>query len=113
MIGSTLGHYQITELLGKGGMGEVYLASDSRLDRRVAIKFLPSHLADDFEQVQRFEREAKAISSLNHPNICTLYDVGEQDGVRFLVMEHLEGETLAQRLSRGALPLSEALTIAI
>lgn len=113
MIGKRLGNYEITDLLGKGGMGEVYLASDSRLDRRVAIKVLPPHMSNDVELLQRFEREAKAISSLNHPNICTLHDVGEQDGIHYLVMEHLEGETLAQRLERGPLPLNEALTIAI
>ncbi len=94
-------------------MGEVYQARDTRLDRTVAIKVLPEHVASNPELKQRFEREAKTISSLNHPHICTLHDVGSQDGVDFLVMEHLEGETLAQRLTKGALPLNQALQTAI
>ena len=85
-------------------MGEVYRARDTRLDRSVAVKILPSHLSDNADARQRFEREARAISSLNHPNICTLHDVGHQDGIDFLVMELLEGETLADRLQKGALP---------
>jgi serine/threonine protein kinase len=103
--GTKLGPYEIQSPLGAGGMGEVYRARDTRLDRTVAIKVLPSHLSDNPELKQRFEREAKAISSLNHPNICTLHDVGSQDGVDFLVMEHLEGETLSQRMRKGPLPL--------
>jgi eukaryotic-like serine/threonine-protein kinase len=103
--GTKLGPYEIQSPLGAGGMGEVYRARDTRLDRTVAIKVLTSHLSDNPELKQRFEREAKAISSLNHPNICTLHDVGSQDGVDFLVMEHLEGETLAQRMRKGPLPL--------
>src|SRR5713101_9888960 len=102
--GTKLGPYEITSQLGAGGMGEVYRARDTRLDRAVAIKVLPAHLSDNPELKQRFEREAKAISSLNHPNICTLHDVGSQDGVDFLVLEHLEGETLAQRMRKGLLP---------
>src|ERR1039457_5196185 len=98
--GTKLGPYEIQSPLGAGGMGEVYRARDTRLDRTVAIKVLPSHLSDNPELKQRFEREAKAISSLNHPNICTLHDVGSQDGVDFLVMEHLEGETLSQRMRK-------------
>jgi len=94
-------------------MGEVYRAKDTRLDRTVAIKVLPSHLSSDPELKQRMEREAKAISSLNHPNICHLYDIGSQDGTDYLVMEFLEGETLAARLRRGALPFNEALKIGI
>ncbi len=94
--GVRLGPYEIVSALGAGGMGEVYKARDTRLDRTVAIKVLPEHVASDPELKQRFEREAKTISSLNHPHICTLYDVGSQDGVDFLVMEYLEGETLAQ-----------------
>ncbi len=100
--GVRLGPYEIVSALGAGGMGEVYKARDTRLDRTVAIKVLPEHVASNPELKQRFEREAKTISSLNHPHICTLYDVGSQDGVDFLVMEHLEGETLAQRLTKGA-----------
>ena len=100
--GTSLGPYQIDAPLGAGGMGEVYKARDTRLDRTVAIKVLPEHVADDPDLRQRFEREAKTISSLNHPRICTLHDIGSQDGVDFLVMEYLDGETLAQRfLERG------------
>ena len=94
-------------------MGEVYQARDTRLDRTVAIKVLPEHVAADPDLKQRFEREAKTISSLNHPHICTLHDIDSQDGIDFLVMEYLEGETLAQRLEKGALPLDQALQIAI
>ncbi len=97
MIGKTLSHYKIIEKLGQGGMGEVYLAEDSRLDRKVALKILPQHLSDRADLRERFEREARAVSSLNHPHICTLYDIGEQDGIHYLVMEHLEGETLSAR----------------
>ena len=111
--GVRLGPYEIVSALGAGGMGEVYKARDTRLDRTVAIKVLPEHVASNPELKQRFEREAKTISSLNHPHICTLHDVGSQDGIDFLVMEHLEGETLAQRLSKGALPLEQALQYAI
>jgi len=111
--GTQLGPYEIQSPLGAGGMGEVYRARDTRLGRDVAIKVLPAHLTSNPNLRQRLDREAKAISSLNHPHICTLYDVGSQDGVDFLVMEHLEGETLADRLQRGAMPLEEALKAAI
>jgi len=110
--GTKLGPYEIQSLLGAGGMGEVYRANDTRLDRRVAIKVLPSHLSSDPDRIQRFEREARTISSLNHPHICTLYDVGTQSSVTFLVMEFLEGVTLAHRLMRGALSIKEVLQIA-
>jgi eukaryotic-like serine/threonine-protein kinase len=110
-VGTKLGPYEIQALLGAGGMGEVYRATDRRLDRTVAIKVLPSHLSFDPDRIQRFEREARTISSLNHPHICTLYDVGTQNSVTFLVMEFLQGETLADRLRRGALPIKEALQI--
>ena len=99
--GTKLGPYEIQSPLGAGGMGEVYCAIDTRLQRTVAIKILPSHLAENSEARLRFDREARAISSLNHPNICTLFDVGSQAGTDFLVMEHLDGETLADRLHRG------------
>ncbi|MEE8133625.1 MAG: serine/threonine-protein kinase, partial [Gemmatimonadales bacterium] len=99
--GTTLGPYEILSPIGAGGMGEVYKANDTRLDRTVAIKVLPEHFAENPERKARFEREAKAISQLNHPHICTLYDVGEQDGIDFIVMEHIEGETLAERLKNG------------
>ncbi len=100
--GTSLGPYEIQSPLGAGGMGEVYKARDTRLDRTVAIKVLLAHVADDPDLRQRFEREAKTISSLNHPHICTLHDIGQQDGTDFLVMEYLDGETLAQRLRKGA-----------
>ena len=112
-VGTTLGPYEIISALGAGGMGEVYKANDTRLDRIVAIKVLPSHLSDNAELKERFEREARAISSLNHPHICTLHDVGSENGVDFLVMEYLEGETLADRLKKGPLDLEEALRYAI
>jgi len=111
--GTRLGPYEILAPIGKGGMGEVYKANDTRLDRTVAIKVLLEHLAESPERKERFEREAKAISQLNHPNICTLYDVGEQDGIDYLVMEYIEGETLAERLKKGALPLDKALEYGI
>jgi serine/threonine protein kinase len=109
--GTHLGPYEISGPLGSGGMGEVYRARDTRLERSVAIKILPRELSNDPIRKQRFEREAKTISSLNHPNICTLYDVGSQDGVDFLVMECVEGETLAKRLEKGPLPLEQVLKI--
>jgi len=111
--GAKLGPYEIIAPLGAGGMGEVYRALDTRLDRTVAIKILPSHLSDDAMRRQRFEREAKAVSSLNHPHICTLYDVGRQDGVDFIVMEYVEGVTLAARLEKGPLPTVEVLEYGI
>jgi len=107
--GTKLGPYEITATLGAGGMGEVYRARDVRLDRTVAVKILPAHLSSDPVRKQRFEREAKAISGLNHPHICVLYDVGQQDGVDFLVMECVEGESLAKRLEKGPLPLDQVL----
>src|ERR1700675_1898350 len=111
--GLRLGPYEILSAIGAGGMGEVYRSKDPRLDRIVAIKVLPDHLADRSELRERFEREAKTISSLNHPHICTLYDVGHQDGTDYLVMEYLEGETLAARLVKGPLPLDQVLKYAI
>jgi eukaryotic-like serine/threonine-protein kinase len=111
--GTKLGPYEIAGPLGAGGMGEVYRARDTRLGRDVAIKVLPAHLSASPDLRQRLEREAKAISSLNHPHICTLHDVGSQDGVDFLVMEYVEGETLSDRLHRGRLELDEALQLAI
>ena len=111
--GTRLGPYEILGPIGAGGMGEVYRARDTRLDRDVAIKVIPAHLAGDEHLRQRLEREARAVSSLNHPHICTLYDIGRENGVDFIVMEYLEGETLADRLARGALPVDEALGFAI
>ncbi len=109
--GTKLGPYEVVSPLGAGGMGEVYRARDTRLDRTVAIKILATHLSSDPELRQRFDREARAISSLQHPNICTLFDVGHQDGIDFLVMEFLEGESLAERLSRGPLAIEQTLRI--
>src|SRR6202171_2972032 len=111
--GTRLGPYEILSAIGAGGMGEVYRARDTRLNRSVAIKVLPGHLADRAELRERFDREARTIASLNHAHICTLYDIGRQDGIDYLVMEYVEGETLAQRLLKGALPLDQALRYAI
>jgi serine/threonine-protein kinase len=111
--GRRLGPYEILTAIGAGGMGEVYKARDTRLDRIVAIKVLPTHLADRSELRERFDREAKTIASLNHPHICTLFDTGHQDDVDFLVMEYIEGETLAQRLQKGSLPIQQVLQYAI
>src|SRR6202171_2929481 len=111
--GTKLGPYEIQAALGAGGMGEVYRARDTRLGRDVAIKVLPSHLSSDPDSKPRFEREAKAISALSHPHICHLYDIGSQDGADYLVMELLEGKTLAQRLQRGALPFNDSLRIGV
>jgi Tol biopolymer transport system component len=107
--GAKLGPYEILAPLGTGGMGEVYRARDTRLDRTVAVKILPSHLSENSEAKQRFDREARAISSLSHPNICQLYDVGQQDRTSYLVMEYLEGETLSDRLLKGVLPLEQVV----
>src|SRR5271170_6393914 len=107
--GTKLGPYEIQSPLGAGGMGEVYRATDVRLGRDVAVKILPAHLSSNSAARQRFEREAKTISGLNHPNICTLFDVGHQDGLDFIVMEYLAGETLETRLGKGALPLEQVL----
>jgi Tol biopolymer transport system component/predicted Ser/Thr protein kinase len=111
--GTRLGPYEITAHLGSGGMGDVYRARDSRLERSVAIKVLPSRFASDPRLRERFEREAKAISSLSHPNICTLYDVGSHDSVDYLVMEYLDGESLAERIARGPLPLDQVIRYGI
>jgi serine/threonine protein kinase len=111
--GTKLGCYEIVAPAGAGGMGEVYCARDARLNRVVAIKVLPTHLADKPERRERFEREARTIASLNHPHICVLHDIGHQDGTDYLVMEYLEGETLAQRLLKGPLPLEQVFQYAI
>src|SRR5262249_3572112 len=109
--GTKLGPYEVGIPLGAGGMGEVYRAKDTRLERTVAIKILPAQFSADPVRKQRFEREAKTISSLNHPHICVLYDVGHQDGTDYLVLECVEGETLAKRLEKGPLPLEQVLKI--
>src|SRR5574340_400609 len=111
--GSKLGPYEILAPLGAGGMGEVYRARDTRLERTVAVKILPTRLASDPAIRERFEREAKTISNLNHSHICTVYDVGHENELAYLVMEYLEGETLASRLERGPLPTDQLLRIGI
>ncbi|MEK7422217.1 MAG: serine/threonine-protein kinase, partial [Actinomycetota bacterium] len=111
--GARLGPYEVISPLGAGGMGEVYRAKDTRLDRSVALKVLSEHLAASEEVRSRFEREAKAISSLQHPNICTLHDVGREGEIDYLVMERLEGESLADRIARGPLPIEEVLRLGI
>src|SRR5713101_2920665 len=109
--GTKLGPYEIATPLGAGGMGEVYRARDTRLERTVAIKILPAQFSSDPARKQRFEREAKTISNLNHPHICVLHDIGHQDGIDYLVMECVEGETLAKRLEKGPLPLEQVLKL--
>jgi eukaryotic-like serine/threonine-protein kinase len=111
--GLRLGPYEILAPLGAGGMGEVYKAKDTRLDRIVAIKVLPSTFSNDPKLKTRFEREARTISSLSHPNICTLHDIGHQENLDFLVMEYLEGETLAHRIAKGPMPLEQVLQYGI
>jgi serine/threonine protein kinase len=111
--GAQLGPYEIGAVIGAGGMGEVYRAIDRRLNRQVAVKVLSPEIAADLGRRERFQREAHAIAALNHPHICTLYDVGQHDGLDFLVMEYVEGETLAARLTRGRLPIEQVLRYAI
>ncbi|MCH7547498.1 MAG: serine/threonine protein kinase, partial [Planctomycetes bacterium] len=111
-IPTKIGPYEITREIGRGGMGVVYLARDTKLDRDVAIKALPPELADDPERMARFEREAKLLASLNHPHIATIHGLEEAQGNQYLILEYIEGETLAERLARGAIPVDEALPIA-
>src|SRR5881227_2562859 len=114
MIGKTVGHYRISAKLGAGGMGEVFLAEDMRLDRKAAIKFLPAELAGDPNSRQRFLTEAKAASALNHPHVCVVYDVGETEaGVPFIAMEFVEGQTLDVLVKRGPLEIAKLVEIAI
>src|ERR1700737_3665027 len=111
--GARLGPYEILASIGAGGMGQVYKARDTRLDRIVAVKVLPEHLSSNPQLRERFEREAKAISSLSHPHICALYDVGQEGETEYLVMEFLEGETLSDRLAKGPLALEQTLRYGI
>jgi serine/threonine protein kinase len=113
LAGVRIGPYEINSPLGAGGMGEVYRARDTRLDPTVAIKILPTRLSEDLGAKQRFDREARAISSLNHPNICILHDVGHHEGIDYLVMECVEGETLALRLSKGPMATEPLLSCAL
>ena len=112
MIGQSLAHYKITAALGAGGMGEVYRATDTKLNRDVAIKVLPAEVAQDSERLARFRREAQLLAALNHPNIATIYGLEEAKGKSFLVLELVEGEDLKEHLERGAVPVDEALEIA-
>src|SRR6185369_5775342 len=113
MIGRTISHYRIVSMLGSGGMGVVYQAEDSRLGRTVAVKFLPESMAADRAAVERFQREARAVSALNHPNICTLYDIDRDQDQPFLVMEYLDGRTLRDRIDASPLNRDEWLDLAI
>src|SRR5262250_462484 len=111
-IGSQLGSNEITALLGKGGMGEVYRARDLKLKRKIAIKILPEEFSRDLDRISRFQREAEVLAALNHPNIAAIYDLQEASGSRYLVLELVEGETLADRIAGGGIPVEEALDIA-
>src|SRR3989337_2358390 len=113
MLGKTLAHFDLVTLLGRGGMGEVWTAKDRTLGRDVAIKVLPEKFARDIDRVARFQREAKLLASLNHPNIAAIYGLEESGGIQFLVLELVEGETLADQLKRGPIPVDESLRLAL
>ncbi len=111
MIGKTLSHYKVIEKIGQGGMGDVYRAEDTNLSRDVAIKVLPEQFTQDPQRLARFEREARLLASLNHPNIAAIYGLEEADGVRFLALELVPGETLQERIAKGPVPVEEALEV--
>src|SRR5439155_21285132 len=113
LVGQTIGHYKISERIGTGGMGEVYLATDITAGRQVALKILPTRFASDAERLKRFQQEARAIVALNHPNILTVYEIGEDHSIHYIASELIEGETLRERLMHGRMQLSEAVDVAI
>jgi len=112
LVGSTINHYKILEKLGEGGMGVVYKAEDAKLGRSVALKFLAPHLLKDDDSRQRFEREARAAAALDHPSICTVYEIDEADGKAFIALAYLDGQTLSGKIAEGPLKLKEALSLA-
>src|SRR5437762_4500943 len=113
LVGRTIGHYRISESIGAGGMGEVYLATDMTAGRKAALKLLPARFTGDADRLKRFEREARAVVGLNHPNILTVYEIGEDHSIHYIASELIEGETLRQRLMRGRMELSEGIDVAI
>src|SRR5437667_8054724 len=113
LVGETIGHYRISESIGAGGMGEVYLATDITAGRKAALKLLPARFTGDADRLKRFEREARAVVGLNHPNILTVYEIGEDNSIHYIASELIEGETLRERLTRGPMQLSEVLDVAI